>query len=172
MSERPIVFLDIDGVLNDHRDDPVARSGWIHRDKAARLNRILQAADARVVVTSAWRYFIHRGEMDLAGFEWLLRSHGVMPGRLRGVTRADTMVRVESGRNPERRPLSDERGEQIREWLAINTAAGPPYVVIDDMDSGIVAAGHPFVRTIGSIGLTDDDADRAIAILSRRPVLA
>lgn len=167
----PLIFLDVDGVLNAHEFDPECGCGQIHREKVDRLNRILRATGARVVLSSAWRYLIHRDEMNLMGMEWLLRSHGLLAGRLRGITRMDTKVaRRDYNGTPSSWAITDERGEQIREWLAINTAVEPPYVVIDDLDLGISEAGHPFVQTDGAVGLTDADADAAIEMLAGKAV--
>jgi integrase len=169
-----IIFLDIDGILNQHQYDREILCGQIYRDKVEVLNRILRATDARIVLSSAWRYIVHRREANLMGLEWLFRSHGMLANRLVGVTREDTMVRGAYGGEPHSWPLSDERGRQIADWLAEHSSPGAPYVVIDDggtadgewTDLGIVAAGHPFVWVDGKVGLTDADADRAIAILN------
>lgn len=167
----PILFLDIDGVLNAHEFDAECLCGRIHREKVDRLNHVLRATGARVVLSSAWRYLVHRGEMNLKGMEWLLRSHGMLANRLAGITRLDTMVeRPTYDGTPESWPLTNERGEQIREWLAINTAVEPPYLVIDDLDLGIRESGHPFVQTDGKVGLTEADADRAILMLQKQGV--
>lgn len=162
-----LVFLDIDGVLNAHEFNHECLCGQIHREKVERLNRVLRATGARVVLSSAWRYLVHRDEMNLMGMEWLLRSHGMLAGRLAGITRMDTMVdRPTYDGTPGSWPLTNERGEQVREWLAINTPHEVPYIVIDDLDLGISEAGHPFVQTDGSIGLTEADATTAIAMLA------
>src|SRR3954463_5428011 len=87
-----LVFLDVDGVLNGHDFDALARSNPIHRDKVALLNGVLLGARAGVVLSSAWRYIVHRGEADLAGMAWLLRSHGLLADALAGVTRPDTLM--------------------------------------------------------------------------------
>jgi hypothetical protein len=100
--------------------------------------------------------------------DWLFRSHGLIAGRLRGYTRTDTMERQVYNGEPRDWPVCDERGIQVSEWLAINLderAPRPPYVVIDDLDLGISGLGHPFVHTDGKVGLTDADADKAIALL-------
>ncbi len=163
-----VLFLDIDGVLNSHEPlCPEAMCGRLHADKVARLNRVLRETDARIVLSSAWRYFVHRGEMSLAGVDWLLRSHGVIGRRLIGVTRPDTMQE----RNPKWDgstpwPVCNERGLQITDWKRQATEIGP-YAVVDDLDIGISAAGHPFVQTDGKVGLTDADADRLIELLPR-----
>lgn len=163
-----VLFLDVDGVLNDHTWLPEVLCGQIHGDCVFELNRVLRATDARIVVSSAWRYLIYRGEMSLQGLEWLLRSHGVLAGRLVGITRPDTMVRGPYSGKPCEWPLTDERGQQIADWLKGRRAEDVPvsrYAVVDDLDPGITACGHPLVRTDGRRGLTPADADRLVELL-------
>jgi hypothetical protein len=161
---KPVLFIDIDGVLNAHEWDPAVMCGQIHADKVARLNRVLLTTGAEIVVSSAWRYIVLRGEMNPMGFEWLLRSHGVLGDRLIGFTGPDTMERQPYTGDPTTwLPAPNERGLQISRWLSEN---GPrQYAVVDDLDLGITAAGHPFVQTVGTVGLTDADADRLIRLL-------
>lgn len=155
----PLIFLDIDGVLNDTRHAPGVGLSPIRADRVERLNRILAATGAKVVLISGWRWIIHAGDMTVVGFDWLLRSHGMLSGRLIGRTRVETL----DPRTGE--PLVMERGLHVAEWRRDHAHAGP-YVVLDDVDLGHSAAGHPFVRTDPSIGLTDGDAGAAIATLS------
>lgn len=169
----PILFADIDGVLNCHDFDAEAVSNPIHREKVLRINRVLKATGARLVLSSAWRYILHRGEMNLAGLDWLLRSHGLLSGALVGITRADTMApRVYNG-VPGTWPVENERGQQIRDWLAVSVGLigfeARPFAVVDDLDLGISAAGLPFVQTVGIEGLTDADAERLIELLTPSP---
>lgn len=173
-----ILFLDIDGVLNAHEYVPEVGCGQIHPDKVARLNRVLAATDARIVISSAWRYLCHRNEMNLDGLGWLLRSHGVLKDRLIGVTRPDTMRSnghvpgyAYSG-VPGSWPVGDERGQQITDWLNMFSDEDSKvisYAVVDDLDIGIAAAGHPFVQTDGTVGLTDADANLLINLLGSTP---
>jgi hypothetical protein len=163
MKERPIIFLDVDGVLNGHNFDDVEdiQSNSIDPECVEHFNRVLWATDARIVLSSAWRYMILGGAMTLDGFEYLLRTHRIAAkGRLIGTTVADEVI--------------EGRGGQIRHWLN-REGNGCRYVVIDDggattlegiwSDLGIVAAGHPVVWTKGNTGLTEADADRAIGLL-------
>jgi hypothetical protein len=92
---------------------------------------------------------ISAGAMTLLGFEYLLRTHGVMADRLLGVTKPD-----------EEEPV---RGKQISDWLLCH---GRPlsYVVIDDMDIEI-SGRHPFVRTNKDVGITEADAELAVTLL-------
>ena len=171
------LFLDIDGVLNAHEYVPEVGCGQIHPDKVARLNRVLVATDAKIVLSSAWRYLCHRNEMNLTGLGWLLRSHGVLKDRLIGITQPDTMrsnAHIPSyaySGVPSSWPVGDERGQQIHHWLktfsngCYMSGAEVSYAVVDDLDLGITAAGHPFVQTDGAVGLTDADADRLIELL-------
>ena len=64
-----ILFLDIDGVLNTHENDPEVMCGQIHRDKVQLLNGVLRDTGARIVLSSAWRYSIYRNEATLMGLE-------------------------------------------------------------------------------------------------------
>jgi hypothetical protein len=148
-----ILFLDIDGVLNGHEQDAWGYNR-IQPGPVVHLNRILAETEARLVISSAWRYLVHSGAMTLEGFTYMLITHGIgCHGRLAGVTCRDE----EAG----------SRGAQITRWLNQLPPLGerPAYVVIDDDDAGVTGAGHPLVRTDGRVGLTHRNADAAIAVL-------
>lgn len=149
---RPLIFLDLDGVLNDHEEHDngyCGTAGFCVR----RLNDILRETGAEIVVSSAWRYLILSGSMTLKGFENLLLSHGVNCfGRVVGHTCSDE--------------VAEPRGIQVRHWLNEN-GGDRRYLVVDDLDLGITEQGHPFLRTDGKVGLTDADVERAIEILGQ-----
>lgn len=160
-----LIFLDVDGVLNTHEPlCPHVMCGQIHDDKAALLKGVLLATGAKIVLSSAWRYLVHRGEMNLVGINWLFRSHGLPHESIVGITRMDTMQR-EAWDGSKPWPVNNERGQQIHDWLIDNISGDACYAVIDDMDLGIVAAGHPFVQTDGKVGLTNFEATRLIELL-------
>jgi hypothetical protein len=149
-----LIFLDIDGVLNDHNFCREAQSNLINPRCVANLNRILISTDARIVLSSSWRYMISGGAHTLEGFEYMLRTHGVAcSGRLISVT------------CPDEDEDAVTRGPQIRKWLRDRSRV-TSFVVIDDVDDDIVREGLPFVRTDGNVGLTEADAERVIAILT------
>ncbi len=161
------LFLDTDGVLNTRDFNAAALCAPIHPEKVARLNRVLRATDARVVLSSSWRYLVHNGEMTRSGLEWLYRSHGLLADRLIGVTRPDKLVGgvVEP----------HERGRQVAEfvrWWNDGPRLGLPdkcrvFAAVDDVDDGFTAEGIPFLQTDGGVGLTDADADRLIELLGK-----
>lgn len=161
----PLVFLDMDGVLNGHDYNNFAKSSTILRGAVANLNRVLIETGAKIVLSSAWRYMLIGKAMSLRGFDYLLRTHGVVADRLIGATCADE-TRIAGPFIPILVTALSVRGWQIQAWRRARGHRGP-YAVIDDMDLCISSLheGH-FVQTSGEIGLTDSDADAAIAILA------
>lgn len=159
-----ILFLDIDGVLNDHGKMMNLYCG-IQPDKVERLNTIIDATDCYIVISSAWRYMILGEEMTAKGFEYMLVTHGIKcNNRIVGYTPSDEDVTT--------------RGRQISAWIDIilpkilqdKRATAYKYVVVDDLDKEtgiqITQSGHTLVQTDGTKGLTDEDAERIISILN------
>lgn len=162
-----ILFLDIDGVMNGHNVDPRVQCGEIHPYRVKLLNIVLEKTGAKIVLSSAWRYLVHNGQMTLEGMDWLLRSHGVMAGRLAGVTCVDTMIPDPAGGGKEV-PLPNERGDQMTTWIeAYAGVEEVAFAAIDDIDLGITAAGIPLVLTDGEKGMTMADAESLIWMLGR-----
>src|SRR5689334_230591 len=143
-----IIFLDIDGVLNDS-SEPI-----ILPECASHFKRIVKETEAKVVISSGWRRWVHGGLMTDLGFQQMLRTHCIVC-QVVGVTPADGKVQG--------------RGKQIAAWLAEN---GPvdSYVVIDDDNHDFRECGHPFVKTDGTKGLSEQDAVRAIELLNGNAV--
>lgn len=140
-----VIFLDIDGVLNDHT---ILDSGCcgIDREKASFLNYIIRKTGARLIITSAWRYMVLCDAMTAHGFSYLLRTHGI-DATIDGFTTLDESICT--------------REAQIKEYLrnAINI---DKYVIIDDLNLDI----DNFVKIDGNIGLTLNDVEKAISILN------
>ncbi len=169
------IFLDIDGVLNDHSKMENGYCG-IQSGPVRQLNRILRAVpEARIVLSSAWRYPHCNGDMNVAGLEYLLQSHGICCyNRIQGATVRDHEI-VGYGRSFE---WLEKNGAAIRRdqiilwlvgerWADVDRVDG--YVVIDDIDMGEWFPGN-FVLTNGKKGRRKADADKAIAILRGEPI--
>ena len=162
-SQRRIVFLDFDGVLNDHHflssisnakkkgltvyDDQCWHE-MINPENIVHLNRIVEATNAEVVICSSWR---HAHPTDkLEGF---LKARGFV-GRVVGMT--PTL----SG---------EQRGEECAAWLEAQRTVGRPawsFVALDDerdyepiMDRLVHTSFH-----LG--GLCDEHVEPAIALLN------
>jgi hypothetical protein len=170
-----LIFLDVDGVLNDHSKFSNGYCG-IQGQPVRELNRILaEIPDARIVLTSAWRYLVTNGSMTLAGLEALLLSHGVdCYRRVLAITYTDEHMARVLGR-PVQPAISAEewfawikehgimtRERQIARFLdTVPREEMGGYVVLDDLALDV----PHFVQTDGLVGLTAADADCAIAIL-------
>jgi hypothetical protein len=144
-----LLYLDIDGVLNDHSKYDNNYCG-IKKECVDQLNRILEAVpDLQIVISSAWRYMIPDA-MSLKGFEYLLLTHGLnCYGRLYSYTCRDEILGT--------------RERQIKLHL-MDEHKIESFAVLDDLPLNIKEKF--FVRTNGKIGLTKEDADMVIRILT------
>lgn len=110
-----IVFLDIDGVLNN-RGTAIAlgsTSEFLDPVSVALVDRLCEQADAHIVLSSSWRIGgVERVQADLQ--------------RLGAKCLADRIVAV----TPDLRDPNATRGDEIAAWLEV----GKPdrYVIIDD----------------------------------------
>ncbi|MEO7716324.1 MAG: HAD domain-containing protein [Capsulimonas sp.] len=171
-----LIFLDFDGVLNSHawmagevyKNKPslyADRLAWhlgkIDPAAVLRVSRIVQETDARIVISSAWRSSSHHcGSTAYLGA--LLARHGLQEHRKRVIGITPDVTDRRPGKPPIQIVGSD-RWSEIRMYLD-----GAPecdrFVVIDD-DPVIGTPAENFVRTDYTVGLTDVDAEKAIAIL-------
>jgi len=145
LDSKPFLFLDIDGVLNSSRSakqfgtfatfDPVCVNA---------LNRVLKITEAQVVISSVWRF--NRTAADLT--KELFRQNIRLPGEVKYT--------------PDfRRDIP--RDEEIGAFLA-RYPAKMPYVILDDNTDMGDLLPH-LVKTDSNIGLTEENADRAIEML-------
>lgn len=154
------LYLDIDGVLNDHQQLANGFCGT-HPACVARMNRVLLAEpDLRLVIHSAWRYLILSGQMTLKGFESMLITHGL-----------DCFGRVIGHTDPDERflppvPLAADYADISHRAHAIQAHARENsitrYVVVDDLP---VPLPH-LVRTDGARGLQDPEVEIILARLA------
>lgn len=157
-----VLFLDLDGVLNDHTFNQESQSCTILPECAQRLNAIIQQTNCRLVISSAWRYMVP-DSMTLSGFEYLLQTHGVNAHkRIDGVTCRDE--------------VTWERHLQIIKWLeernhhqCLETRVDW-WCVLDDDPMGMKLGKDAWrlVRTDGLKGLQDDEVQRVVDILNGR----
>ncbi len=154
-----LIFLDVDGVLNQH--------GWHKESKAPfdrkcikLLNLLVSRSQAKIVLSSAWRYLIRADSMTVLGFENMLRTHGfAYSGRLIDKTALDEEI--------------DGRHAQIDHWLRNPEARVlfdcSKYVVLDDDDVNFNLPDdknpHPLVRTNADLGLTLGNVRNALSLL-------
>lgn len=178
-----VLFLDIDGVLNDHGPQSNGYCG-IQSDKVEHLNRILrECPDVEIVVSSAWRYCVLNGWCTLDGLEHLLLTHGVAcKGRVLSVTGPDA-EKFDPAHHAA--PFDPEywkarglrwRVEQIREWVD-DRGDVEIFVVLDDLPLDmpeLVCTSEIWGRSVSTgiiactVGLTAEHATEAIRRLSAK----
>lgn len=137
------IFIDIDGVLNDHSISNDSGYCGILPICMSRWNSILRSTGAQVVISSAWRYMVLEGSMTLEGFR-----HGWYQPR-------DNIIGL----------IPRDVLEYSRAELCLQVPYDPVYVCIDDLDLGYAALSLPFVQTDGRYGLQDHDVIRIKEIL-------
>lgn len=160
-----VLFLDIDGVLNSTEwvrglnlaqiqaiEELIERRArqWIDSATLRRLERILDATGATIVLSSTWRLF---------GLEHV---NAVLARA--GFNRPITYL---TGRRPD-----SHRGREIGEWLLEIGYNVERFVILDD-DSFDISDTWPrqFVHTSGEVGLTDEAASRAVRLMAeQRPL--
>ena len=139
---RPVIFLDIDGVLAPIRRWD--RYGDLDPACIEVLNAIIADVGADVVVSSTWRYGKTAAELQQ------ILEGGGFAGRVIDTTPIGTP--------------GASRGDEIAAWLAAHNVSG--YVIIDDhVDVGELRT-H-LVQTHPAHGLRSADAPRVIATLMR-----
>lgn len=151
-----VIFLDFDGVLNSNaflralppndnpnRAEAMTSARMIDPLAVARLQRIVAATGAEVVISSTWRLYRRIHELGA-----LLQGHG-----FKGWPYDLTPAKFSSL----------PRATEIDMWLEESDETVTGFVVLDD-DRLAWIEGHT-VLTDPEVGLTDADVEKAIAIL-------
>ena len=148
---KKIVFLDVDGVLNNQawayemykHGVLVYRDCLLYEPSLLQLKRIVDGTGAIIVVSSSWR-------QDAAMYEklrdWLERF---------GMEIYDRTPYV-----------CADRGDDITAWFILHPGKYRYVILDDDYDMG-VHIDH-LVQTEFDAGLTEADADRCIKALGRK----
>jgi hypothetical protein len=145
MSTKPVIFLDIDGVLNNERWAKKMFS--LTRETAAweldpanidALNRLIDKVDADIVVSSCWR--VREDLADVLVVWGLPRPIGRTP-RLPGAS----------------------RGEEIAAWL-LGHPDVEQFVIIDDDDDMLPEQKSRFVKVSGDVGFGWEQVNQALEI--------
>lgn len=156
-----IIFLDVDGVLNNRQFVRVmhflyggngyggfARPPFKRQDikwdlyNVAALKRLMNKSGANIVISSSWRF--HHTKND---FKAMFQLYGLKPGRIIDMT-PDT---------------GNIRGDEVNNWLSQTDLDIGKYVILDDNSD--FHSDQPLVQTDDDIGLTERDVDEALKIL-------
>lgn len=146
-----LIFLDIDGVMNSLQSMQDNKHLGIHRDiptvdHVNHLNYIIASTDARIVISSSWRVIHSSSSIDLIlclqGFKY--------PGYVISSTITHKY----------------HRGDEIQDWLDMASNKIQRFVILDDCND-MLHLKQFLVQTDSNIGLTKQDADKAIKILNQ-----
>lgn len=150
---RPVIFLDFDGVLNTEQyqaqlaiDGKPTKDAWgplFAPGAVANLRKILDTTCAGIVISSSWRWIHRLGSLRMM---WEVRE---LPGEIIDMIPCGATY--------------ISRGEDIECWLDRNDR--PDYVIIDDLDDFFPSQHNRYVETNPIVGITDANAIKAIEIL-------
>ena len=166
---RKVVFLDIDGVLNTKwwytqmdRNTPKDKYGYAFDPNAvSNLKKIIDETGADIVISSSWKSF------GISELEDMWQDRG-LPGKLIGITPNTVSDEMLLNADLDNMELFSIRGTEIKEWLTKHGKHVSHYAIIDDMDNMLSEQRLHFVKTDPEIGITVDDAEKAIMILNQQ----
>lgn len=146
-----ILFLDIDGVLNNHETLRVSGTPFICDPSNVRcLNRLIAQTGAGIVITSDWRRWLLWEDLCA-----VLRDFGVC-GDFIGRTPVVLHDYPLSPRPP--------RGHEVAAWLRQQRFTGP-YLILDDRGD-LEPHLHRLIQTHPDTGLMDEHVARAMRLLA------
>lgn len=152
MNKVKVIFLDVDGVLNNNKTTRRTSNGYrfVGRRQIKNLKRIVDETGAEVVLSSDWRY-------DRDDFKWNSDYIELRDELLRyGIKFYGFTPEIPSG----------HRGEEIDLWLKKHDEVCN-FVILDDRVDIEPNEDH-WVRTMMSSGLGAREANEAIKILNLR----
>lgn len=170
-----IIFLDFDGVMNTEAWQRHCMTNGLPTDDGfgpvfdpeavTNLARIIAAVpDIGIVITSSWKW---EGEEKMKRL-WQKRN---LPGKLLGVA-PNYIPNFDDSSFDEilqgRLPIG--RGADIKAWQEQNNALECPYVIFDDIPDFYPEQCPHYIETDPRVGITEEDAKKAIDILNHKGV--
>ena len=166
-----VIFLDFDGVLNTGKYQRRLREKgekWyddygplFDPEAVANLRMVLDAVpDARLVISSTWK-------IDGLAFLRNLWEDRGMPGTIHGVTPdcASDLTDVDLS-DPDNIAALAGKGGEVKAWLEENASKDCRYVIFDDTEYFFEDQMPHLVRTRPLDGILEEDARRAVRILT------
>ena len=113
-----VIFLDVDGVMNS------ADNEWLDMKCVDNLHMIVEATDAKVVISSSWRsgWFKEPEKKHMVSPEMAALEHAMN----------ELGMEIYDKTRPQIGGIMDFRGNQIKDYL-IEHAPIESFVVIDDI---------------------------------------
>ena len=176
-----IIFLDFDGVLNSERFmdeqelwDHAQPETMVDANAVKKLNEIIEATQAKVVISSSWRYFL-----ELDKIVEILNSKG-FSGEVIGRTKfpwinkphmMHIQPKVFDTEHYRRfRAFYTNRGHEIQDWLDTNSELPIEKILILDDNNDMEHLLPNLVRTTWLEGMSDVHVAKAIRHLNENTV--
>ena len=166
------IFLDFDGVLNtEHYQNLLYHKGKAWQDSygaffdpetVEQLKRIIDTTLADIVIQSSWKYLGLEAMQEM----WEMRK---MPGSIIDITPSSISDNwlLNANLDDMDPSMGHCKGMEIASWLSDHAKPDARYVIIDD-EYVILDSQQPyFILTNPYDGITEELADRAIAILNK-----
>lgn len=164
-----VLFLDIDGVLNTERQhNRCMDEGEVYVDNfgyafdpiaVINLKKIIDDTGADIVISSSWKFW------GLSTMQKLWASRD-LPGKIIDVTpntMSDEML-LEIDLSYMELPAG--KGSEIKEWLDTKGSEVTHYAILDDVPDILPEQDSHFVQIDPRIGITKEDANQVIEILT------
>lgn len=156
-----VIFLDIDGVLNDPDLDCEigmysSDAATLSREMISRVNKVVRCTGAKVVISSSWRlsYSLNRiiHMLKTKGFE------GEVIDKTPSLPKFTKTVTL-------------DRSDEIQDWLSAHPEV-ENFIVFDDVEfSGFKVKNFMnFIHIENSKGIQDHHVERAIDILGCKAI--
>ena len=162
-----ILFLDFDGVLNTERwhkqvdeNSLQDKYGYAFDPGAVEnLDKILNETGAEIVVSSSWKF------MGLAKMQDMWKDRK-LPGKVIGITPNSVSDEFLLNADLDNMDLMPIRGQEVKEWFTLHGKDVSHYAILDDTYDVLKEQEPHFVCIDPNVGITKDDAEKAIAILN------
>lgn len=154
-----VIFLDIDGVLNNaSTTDSVFGCVGLDDVLIKRLKKIVAATSAEIYLVSTWkdRWF---KDADKKGLQDIFANHLDAKFYEHGLKITDKLENEDIN--------LDARGKLIKEFLEHNDVQS--FVILDDVQFDYIYENlaSNFIQTDSKFGLTEEDVKKAIEILEK-----
>lgn len=154
-----VIFLDFDGVITTEKS-----CYKLDKDKMELVKHICDKTGAKIVISSSWR--LNTLENTILNITTVRNPETevpfLMPELVVGVTKRMYAFALECNNKYYLIPRGVEIERYLREHNEVDR-----YVILDDDNDMLLCQAPYFVKTNTEIGITEEEANKAIEILNR-----
>lgn len=148
-SNKPVLFLDVDGVLNKHKES--GKDSGLDIKKCELIKQLIeQVEDLQIILSSAWRYM---GYGKDSVFQQCLRGIGIDDWPIIGMTELENTI----------------ENRDVTIWKFVFKNKLKNWAVLDDLEC-ISKLGRRAVQTDSKKGVSKKDIRKIANILNRKNV--